>query len=83
MQRGKDYEAYLYKMAIQQERMISMGYSAQVQLEGRQQIAMETWLVLEYCNQGTLSYAVERGKFDEGFIRHGRRSNKPYVPFIK
>ena len=45
--------------------------------------ALETWLVLEYCNQGTLSYAVERGKFDEGFIKQGRRSNMPYIPAIK
>ena len=46
-------------------------------------VALETWLVMEYCNHGTLSYAIERGKFDAGFINHGRRSNRPYIPSIR
>lgn len=45
--------------------------------------AHETWLVLEYCDQGTLQYAIERGKFDQGFITAGRHSRQPHIPAIK
>lgn len=45
--------------------------------------AMESWLLLELCNAGTLSYAVERGKFDRGFLQQGKRSRQPHIPFIK
>ena len=59
------------------------GNHLQVEVEGESMVALETWILLEYCNQGTLSYAIERGKFDQGFIQHGRRSNKPYLPSIR
>jgi len=50
---------------------------------GEKVAAMETWLLLELCNHGTLSYAIERGKFDKGFLQQGRRSRQPHLPFIK
>lgn len=55
----------------------------QVLLNNRKIAARETWLVLEFCNQGTLSYAIERGKFDRGFIENGKHDRRPHIPSIK
>jgi hypothetical protein len=54
----------------------------QVWRQGEKVKALETWLILEYCNHGSLDGAIERGKFDKGFVLHGKRSRQPYLPSI-
>ena len=52
-------------------------------LVGNSPPLFESWLVLEYCDQGTLQYALDRGKFDEGFIKSGKRNKLPHIYAVK
>ena len=52
-------------------------------LGGNSPPLFESWLVLEYCDQGTLQYALDRGKFDEGFIKCGKRNKRPHIHAVK
>ena len=45
--------------------------------------AFETWMVLEYCDAGTLRYAIDRGKFDKGFAETGKRTGVPDLAAIR
>lgn len=40
-------------------------------------------MVLEYCDEGTLQYAIDRGKFDAGFVESGKRDKQPSLPAIR
>lgn len=45
--------------------------------------AFETWMVLEYCDSGTLRYAIDRGKFDKGFADAAKRTGEPDLAAIR